>query len=218
MCVKDGRYMGKYGFSEVYPIFVKRIGEKRANTLVECFKRVGCFVVPSDDVSKGKFLIVSGTSRFCKGYYKTVTDLKNEAIRLVKKNVADGFMTSYQGHQLINNLATESKKRKVPQYYTYRGTIEDSSLVQSDFIGGLGKDKASMLMWALDKMAYFVAPSDDIKKGRYIIVDKDTLKYSNEDYLKTVEDVRKEVITLVKGYIKEGYIDKSRGEDILIRL
>lgn len=99
--------------------------------------------------------------------------------------------------------------------YEYKGTVRDCSLVKDDMIKVLGKNRAEMLIWALDQFDYFVIPSNDLNKGRYILVDRGNLSYMEDDFFVTINELRNDTINAIKYYIAQNYIDRSRGLEII---
>lgn len=99
--------------------------------------------------------------------------------------------------------------------YEYKGTVRDCSLVKDDMIKVLGKKRAEMLMWALDQFDYFVIPSTDLNKGRYILVDRGNLSYMEDDFFATINKLRDNTVNAIKYYIAQNYIERSRGLEMI---
>lgn len=109
-------------------------------------------------------------------------------------------------------IINENKKLKI---YKYKGKVRDCSLVRYDMVKELGRKKADVLMWALEQFNYFVIPSNQLNKGKYILVDGWTLIYTDEDFYRTIEDLRDDTVNAIKYYISQKHVDENRGLEMI---
>lgn len=100
-------------------------------------------------------------------------------------------------------------------YYKYKGTVKDSSLVKSDLVDCFGKDVADTIIYALDQCGYFIVPSDNKGKGDYILVDGTGMDFTDDDYLKDVSSIKEDTIKILNYYKKEKYIEEKHINDLL---
>lgn len=140
-----------------------------------------------------------------------------EAINLAKEQFINEIKQScfnINGLDIIpkNKVLTKSQLTT----YKYTNTTTNNTLIEQILVDTLGENKANSLILSLSEMGYFIAISDNLNKGKYILVDGLAMQYSEMDYFNTIEDIIKYTIHSINYHIKEYYIDESRGKEMLL--
>lgn len=188
-------------------------------------KDVAYAIAKLSDIS-GVAIVCSGNEfkvYMCDTLSFITTDLK-EVIKAIVDcaNIYLGEGTYYREdvptiNRYLKQIKTHNKLSSIflPTQYKYMGNIRDSRVVRPVLADEIGIDRADAVIYGLQECGYFIVPSDNLKKGKYILIDKGVMGYTEKDYYKDGKVIKADTIKILKHYVKEGYMTKSHAKDIV---
>lgn len=118
------------------------------------------------------------------------------------------YLKQIKTHKMLSGIF-------LPKRYKYTGNIRDSRVVRPVLADEIGIDRADAVIYALKECGYFIVPSDNLKRGKYLLIDEGVMGYTEEDYYKNGQDIKADIIKILKYYVKEGYMVKEHVKDML---